>query len=85
MSTEQPPGGARYEVSIEGEIHPWDKDTISVAEIRELGGFPADSPVVAADLVEEKEWILPEDAVHDVPALEPGKPLVKRMDFRRGS
>jgi hypothetical protein len=76
--------GAEHEVWVEGQIHPWHKDTISVPEIRELGGFPADSPVVAVDPVEEKEWVLPEDAVHDVPPLEPGKPLVKRMGFKRG-
>jgi hypothetical protein len=85
MSTEQPSGGTKYEVTIDGQIHPWGKDTISVAEIRELGGFPADSPVVAVDFAEGKEWILPEDAVHDVPPLQAGKPLVKRMGFKRGS
>ncbi len=85
MSTEHPSGDVKYEVSVEGRIYPWSKSTISVPEIRELGGFSADSPVLAVDLVEEKEWILPEDAVHDVPVLQPGKPLVKRMTFKRGS
>lgn len=72
-----------YEVNIEGQIHPWHKDTISVPEIRQLGGFPADSPVVAMNLEDRSEKPLAEDAVHNVVALEAGKPLVKRMCFKR--
>jgi hypothetical protein len=76
--------GSGYEVNVEGQIHPWDKSTISVAEIRELGGFPSSSPVVAVNLEDHSERPLSEDDVHDVVALSPGKPLVKRMNFRRG-
>ena len=82
MST-QPSEGATHEVSIEGEIHAWHKDTISPAEIRELGGLPADSAVTAVHIADGSETTLAEDDVHDVPALEPGKPLVKKVDFRR--
>ena len=81
MSTE----GAGYEVSVEGEIHQWGSNTISVAEIRELGDIPDDAAVAAVDLVDGEEHVLDEDAVHDVPPLEPGKPMVKRTDFRRAS
>ena len=83
MSTDAPPEGPKYEVWIEDTIHTWGKDTISVAEIRELGGFPADCPVAAVDLVEQQEVPLPEDAVHTVPAREQGRPLVKRTQFKR--
>jgi hypothetical protein len=81
MSTEE----AGYEVSIEGQIHPWGSDTISVSEIRELGDIPDDAQVAAVGLADGEEHVLDEDAVHDVPPLEPGKPVVKRMDFRRAS
>jgi hypothetical protein len=72
-----------YEVNIEGQIHPWSKDTISVPEIRELGGFSPESPVVAVNLEDRSERALAEDAVHQVVPLEAGKPLVKRMCFKR--
>lgn len=72
-----------YEVNVEGQIHPWSKGTISTAEIRELGGFPPDSQIAVVDLADNSGEIMPEDAVHDVAAREPGKPLVKRMSFKR--
>ena len=80
---EAPAGDARYEVSIEGEIHEWHKDTISADEIRELGGLPADSEVAAVNTADGTQTTLAEGDVHDVPALDPGKPVVKKTDFRR--
>jgi hypothetical protein len=77
-------GSGPYEVNVEGQIHPWNKDKISVREIRELGGFPSGSPVVAVNLEDNSERPLGDDAVHDLVALTPGKPLVKRMSFKRG-
>ena len=75
-------GEARYEVLIDGQIHQWNKETISVPEIRELGGFPAESKVAAVDLATGDERTLDEDDLHHVPPLEQDKPLVKRMDFK---
>jgi hypothetical protein len=83
MSSEPSPDGPKYEIWIEDTIHPWHKDTISLAEIRELGGFPADSPVSAVDLVDDREVPLSEDSVHEIPPRDPGRPLVKRTQFRR--
>ena len=83
MSTESPPEGPTYEIWIEDTIHPWDKDTISLAEIRELAGMPADCSVVAVDLVAEQQVPLSEDSVHEIPPREAGRPLVKRMQFKR--
>lgn len=82
MSTEGT-AGSQYEVSIEGVTHPWGRDTISAQEIRDLGDIPSDCAVVAVDLAEGQEHVLAEDAVHNVPPLEPGKPLVKRTNFKR--
>jgi hypothetical protein len=76
--------GPTYEVTIEGTIYPWDKGTISVPEVRELGGMPAGAPVLLVNLADNTERALADDAVHDVVAREPGKPLVKRIAFRRG-
>ena len=77
--------GAKYEVNVDGRIHPWSKGTISVPEIRQLGGFSADAPVVAVDLATNTEKSLPEDAVHDVAAIEEGKPLVKKTCFKQAT
>ena len=76
---------ARYEVNVEGQIHPWSKGTISVPEIRELGGFSDDRAVLAVDLSSNTEKTLPEDAVHDLIPLQEGKPLVKRTAFKQAS
>jgi len=83
MSTEAAATGPKYDIWIEDTIHSWDKDTISLPEIRKLGGLPADCPISAVDLVSQQEVPLPEDAVHDVPPREAGRPLVKRTQFKR--
>lgn len=83
MSSESSTDDPKYDIWIEDTIHGWDKSTISLAEIRELGGMPADSPVSAVDLVEQQEVPLPEDSVHEIPARQPGRPLVKRTQFKR--
>ena len=75
---------APFEISIEGVTHPWGRDTISAKEIRELGSIPPDCAVVAVDLADGKEHVLEDDEVHRVPPLEPGKPVVKRTNFKRG-
>lgn len=80
-----PTAGPRYEVFIEEQTHPWGRDKISTSEIRVLGRLPEDAPVVAVDLSDGQERVLGEDEVHEVPPLEPGKPLAKRTNFKRGS
>ena len=85
MSIEASSDGPNYEIWIEDTIHAWDKDSISVAEIRELGGLPADCAISAVDLVAQQEVPLSEDAVHEVPPRKPGRPLVKRTRFKRGA
>lgn len=81
MSTEGT-AGASYEISVEGITYPWGRDTISAAEIRDVAGLPADCTIVAVDLADGQEHVLDEDAVHHVPPLDPGKPVVKRTNFK---
>lgn len=73
----------KYEVNVEGQIHPWSKGEISVAEIRQVGNLPEDRAVVGVDLSDNHERELPEGEVHQIVPREPGKPLVKRMSFKR--
>ncbi len=70
---------------IEGKAHRWDKDTISVAGIRQLGGMPADVPVTEEDLRTGAERTLSEDEALQPVKLDPGKRPAKRFNFRRAS
>ncbi|MQA15986.1 MAG: hypothetical protein GEV09_18105 [Pseudonocardiaceae bacterium] len=78
------PGDVSHEVMIEGKAHPWSADTISVADIRELGGLSAGAPVIEEDLRDGTERTLPEDEVLTPGKLEAGKRPTKRVNFRSG-
>jgi hypothetical protein len=77
-------GTTRYEVMIEGKVYPWDSDTISVADIRELGNLSEDAPVIEEDLRDGTERTLDEDDVLHPRELEAGKRPAKRVNFRQG-
>jgi hypothetical protein len=75
------PETAKYDVNIEGTLYPWDKATITVAEIRQLGGLPQDLPVIEVDLQTNEERTLdPEIPVE----LRPGKGFGRKVSFKRG-
>jgi hypothetical protein len=76
-------GTAQYEVLIEGKAHSWGKDTISVADIRELGGLPPNTDVVEENLRDGTERTLGEDESLRPGKLEEGKKPTKRVNFRR--
>ena len=71
----------KFEVNIEGAVHEWDQDTISVPQIRELGSLPTDLPVVEVDLESNEEITLADDAVVH---LKPGKAFGRKVSFKRG-
>lgn len=73
--------GPKYEVNVEGTIKPWDKATITVPEIRLLGGFPSDQPVLEVNLKDNTERTLAEDEIVE---LKPGQGFAKKVSFRRG-
>lgn len=73
--------GPKYFIDIEGTDHPWHKATISVPEIRDLGGLTGPEPIVEVDLKENTERTLSEDAVVDI---EPGRGFAKKVRFKRG-
>jgi hypothetical protein len=72
---------ATYDVNIEGEIHPWKHETITVPQLRELGGYPADQEMIEVDLKDNTETVLAADAVVH---LKPGKGFAKKVEFKRG-
>jgi len=84
MSTSPRRDDLRYEVLVAGKIHPWDREVISVPEIRELGGFPSASSVVEIDFTTGRERQLAEDEVHELTPLEDGKSVEKKIGFKHG-
>jgi hypothetical protein len=71
----------KYHIDIEGTIHDWDEDTITVAQIRELGDLPSDVPLIVIDFKDNSEDELAEDAVI---TLKPGQGFAKKIGFKRG-
>lgn len=74
------PKGPKYFIEIEGTEYPWDKDTITVPEIRELGKLPTDLPVIIVD-AENNERELAEDEVVEI---KPGHRFGKKVFYKRG-
>lgn len=71
----------KYEVNIEGTIHEWDRDTITVPELRELGGFGPDQEMIEVELKDNSERPLADDETIE---LKPGKGFGKKVGFKRG-
>lgn len=83
-STDEGEDTARHQMLIEGEAHDWHKGTITVDEIRELGGLSTDRPVVRVDLQTNDRVVMDDDEVHELPELDPGKGVSKRVNFASG-
>ena len=73
--------GKKYFVNTEGTEYPWDKDTISVPDIRGLGGWDSSQPVLEVNLQDNTERTLAEDEVVE---LKPGHGFSKKVRFQRG-
>jgi hypothetical protein len=68
-------------VNIEGVDHPWCHHTIMVPQIRDLGGLPADQPVLEINLETNTERTLGEcEVVH----IKPGHAFCKKVKYKRG-
>lgn len=80
MNAEHGNPGKKYYVNIEGTEYLWDKDTITVHEIRTLGSLPANLPVIE-ESPEGTERTLSEDEVVE---LKPGHRYGRAPKFKRG-
>jgi hypothetical protein len=72
---------AKYDIDIEGTIHPWNEDTITVPQLCELGGFPPGQEMIEVDLEDNTEVVLAPEAIVKV---KPGKGFAKKVAFKRG-
>ena len=73
--------GPKYWVDIEGTEYPWDKDSITAAEIRTLAGFDPGQQIIEVDLDSNTEVTLKEG---EPVALKPGHGFGKKVKFKRG-
>ena len=76
-----PGQGPKFHIDIEGTIHDWDENTITVPQLRELGSLPADVPVLEIDLKDNSQRTLAEDEVVE---LRPGLGFSKKVRYQRG-
>jgi hypothetical protein len=82
--------GPTFTVMIEGTVHAWDTNTISVPQIRSLGGIPPDRPLLLVELAGGEDYgpvserPLKEDEIHELVQMKPGRGVVKHIEFRRG-
>jgi len=79
---ESPDKAKTYEVNIEGTIHPWNERTITPAEIRTLGGLPANEAVIEIDFKDNTETTLAEGVPVELKA---GQGFGKKVGFKRGN
>jgi hypothetical protein len=73
--------GPKYTINIEGSAYPWDQDTITVPQLRDLGNLPADTPVIEVDLKTNVEQTLDDTAIVEI---RPGQGFGRRVSFKRG-
>ena len=72
--------GPKYYVNIEGTEYPWDRETITVPEIRQLGNIPADQHIIQED-ENGNETTLDDNATVE---LKPGHRIGRAPKYRRG-
>jgi Multiubiquitin len=73
--------GPKFFVNLEGAEKPWDEETITVPQIRELAGWDASQPIVEVNLEDNSERTLGED---EPVTLKPGHGFAKKVKFQRG-
>jgi Multiubiquitin len=74
-------GGPTFEINIEGQVYEWNGRTITPADIRELGGLPADQAVIEINFQDNTERTLGES---EVVTVKPGHGFGKKIGFKRG-
>jgi hypothetical protein len=72
---------SKYEINIEGTLYPWDHDTITVIQIRELAHLDPSQTLVEVDLAHNTERTLAEGETVEI---KPGKGFGKKVQFKRG-
>lgn len=72
--------GQKFFVNVEDTEYPWDKNTITVPDIRNLGKIPADQQIIE-EAPDGTERTLAES---EIVTLKPGHRLGRAPKYRRG-
>ncbi len=72
--------GQKFFVNIEGMEYSWDKDTITVQDIRSLGGIPADIAILQESPDGTERTIGESETI----SLQPGHRLGRAAKYKRG-
>ncbi len=72
--------GQKFFVNIEGIEYEWDKDTITTQEIRNLGGLPADLPIIQESPDGTERTLAEGETI----TLQPGHRHGRAAKYRRG-
>ena len=78
--TQKTAQGPKFFLDIEGELTPWDKDTITTEEIIELGGWDPSLGAILIDKDQNERTLQPGEVVE----LKPGMGFSKKVKFKRG-
>jgi hypothetical protein len=80
MAREKEEKGKKFYPNIEGKEYAWDKETITVVEIKSLGNLPGEVPIVE-EFPDGTEKTLAEN---DILLLRPGHRYGRAPKFKRG-
>lgn len=72
--------GPKFTIDIEGNLKPWDKDTITTEEIINLGGWDPSQGAILIDKDNNERNLQPGEIVE----LKPGMGFSKKIRFKRG-
>jgi hypothetical protein len=75
-----PNKGPKYFVNIEGEIFPWEDNTITTEEIAAQGGFDPSKGVIEVNKDGDERTLAPDEVVE----IKPGHSFGKKLIFKRG-
>ena len=80
MPKEKNGKGPKFHLDIEGELVPWDQDTITTEQVIELGGWDASLGTILIDKDNNERTLEPGEVVE----VKPGMGFSKKVSFKRG-
>ncbi len=72
--------GPKFFLDIEGELTPWQKETISTEEVINLGGWDPSLGAILIDKDNNERTLQPGEVIE----LKPGMGFSKKVRFKRG-